>query len=114
MRRWRRMWWGAAIPALIVVICAVVAKAAEPQQSKSLHLMASLPQSGDVWITENTLGFGSGITINTRTGEVTIPKGMTPSEAAREFWNAVAVLKGAPPPFPSSMPNGKATLEKRP
>lgn len=35
------------------------------------------------------LTFGSGISINTQTGEVKIPEGLDISEAARQFWFAL-------------------------
>lgn len=34
-------------------------------------------------------------------GDVEIPPGVTPTQAAREFWNAVATLTGHKPPFPA-------------
>jgi hypothetical protein len=79
------------------------AVAEEQKQSKMVQIPfggASVPFTR----TADTITLDGGITINTITGEVTIPKGMSPSEAARRFWNAVAVVKGAPPPWPGSMP----------
>ena len=125
MRRWRRMAWDSPLALCFVVIIALLcialsrAPAAEPQQSPWVT-NAPLPvvPGGTVEVVtispEGVLRLLSGITINARTGEVTIPHGMAPSEAAREFWNAVAVVRGAPPPFPASLPNGNATLLKKP
>jgi hypothetical protein len=40
------------------------------------------------------LTFGScGIQINLETGEVTIPEGLSLTEASREFWEAVSSLR---------------------
>jgi hypothetical protein len=36
----------------------------------------------------------SGIRINTETGEVVIPEGLTISDAAQEFWDAVQLISG--------------------
>jgi hypothetical protein len=96
MRRWRNA-------LAIGLVLAGPAVAEEQKQSKMVQIPfggASVPFTR----TADTITLDGGITINTITGEVTIPKGMSPSEAARRFWNAVAVVKGAPPPWPGSMP----------
>ena len=46
------------------------------------------------------LNFGGGISVNIDTGEVSVPEGMTLSDAAKAFWNAVATIRGADRPFP--------------
>lgn len=40
-------------------------------------------------ITAHNLTFGSGISINMATGDVTIPEGLTIDDASRQFWEAV-------------------------
>jgi hypothetical protein len=47
------------------------------------------------WVT-----FGSGVAVNTQTGEVRIPKNLALDKAAREFWNMVATVATRPAPFP--------------
>ncbi len=48
--------------------------------------------------------FGGGVAVNGATGEVRIPPGMSPSDAAKQFWNAVAQVRGTPLPFPKETP----------
>ena len=48
----------------------------------------------------SSITFGSGVSVNAETGEVTIPPGLSLSRAAKQFWNAVAQVRGAAVPFP--------------
>lgn len=42
----------------------------------------------------------SGIKVNTETGEVSIPENINITEAAKHFWNSVALVRGVTSPFP--------------
>lgn len=46
------------------------------------------------------MAFGSGVLVNTATGDVSLPQGLTITDAAKQFWNAVAQVRGAAVPFP--------------
>jgi hypothetical protein len=47
------------------------------------------------------LMFGkSHIAVNTITGEVKIPPDLPLDDAAKQFWNAVAMIRGQPPVYP--------------
>jgi hypothetical protein len=53
------------------------------------------------WIT-----FGSGVAVNTVTGEVRVPTGLPLDDAAKQFWNAVARVRGSALPFPGMPDHG--------
>lgn len=48
--------------------------------------------------------FGSGISVNTQTGEVRVPKGLPLDKASKQFWNAVAGVAATRLPFPEEKP----------
>jgi hypothetical protein len=52
----------------------------------------------------SSITFGSGITIDTKTGAVHIPPGLPLDKAAKQFYNMLAVVSGTPRPFPKEDP----------
>lgn len=88
---------------LLAYICLIPAAFADsvPQPllftpNSSFTITGTIPSAAFA----ESITFGGGISVNTRTGEVTIPQGMNLTDASKRFWNAVASVKGAAKPFP--------------
>jgi hypothetical protein len=64
----------------------------------SVATVTSIPQP------YSSITFGSGITIDTKTGAVHIPPGLPLDKAAKQFYNMLAVVSGTPRPFPKEDP----------
>ena len=83
----------------VFVVAALLPVAAAAQSSLMIDNApyASVTDIGPpaTWVTFG----GNGPSVNTKTGEVRIPKGMAPDEAAHRFWDAVAGVTGHRPEY---------------